>query len=375
MKHVVILQEYVPKYREAFFEQLIELGRRNDIIITIAAGQPERSQSRRGDLSQEGFWLPVKQRELRIAGKRIVLRRIGRTIKNADLVILEQARRNLDAYRLLLRRRPNIKVALWGHGKDYVKATSKLDNALQAFLTKRCDWFFAYTYSGGRAVQELGFPSSRITVLGNSIDTKEIVRESRSISEKDLEEFRVEHGLTDNVAVFLGGLDESKRIPFLLESAEIAYSLDNAFRLHIVGDGIERHLVEKKAKTCPGLIYSGPLVGRKKALALVSAKVIAMPGRVGLIAVDSFAVGRPVVTTEWPWHAPEYDYLSNGLDSLVLRNDPESYAKGLVQLMGDATALSELQGNCHAKSLQYTVESMAESYLAGIVKVLESKGA
>ncbi|GAA5193167.1 hypothetical protein GCM10023346_17190 [Arthrobacter gyeryongensis] len=374
MKRVVILQEYVPTYREPLFRQLIRLGEENGISICVAAGSPKGSQALRGDTSPADFVRPIRQRELRFAGRRMVFRQIGHYLEDADLVILEQARRNLDAYRMLLPNRRSSMVALWGHGKDYVKSTSRIEAYLNSLLTRRCDWFFAYTESGGHSVQNLGVPSTRVTVLRNSVDTKMIVQKSATISSTELAHFRDTRGLTDNVAVFVGGLDESKRIPFLLEAAEVAHSLDPSFRLLVVGDGVQRPLIEKAAETSDAVVYAGALFGAEKTRALLSAKVIAMPGRVGLIAVDSFAAGRPIVTTDWPWHAPEFEYLLPGIDSLTTEDDSRIYGESLLGLMNDTARLGFLQNNCQAKEADYSIEAMSQRYFEGISRALEVGG-
>lgn len=370
MKKVVILQEYVPTYREPLFRRLIQLGREQGISIKVAAGVPAGSQYKRGDVASADFVERLKQKELRVAGKRLVLRGIKRQVATADLVILEQARRNIDAYRLLFSMRKKPLVALWGHGKDYVKAPSVFDYHLQRLLTKRCHWFFAYTDGGAAAVKDIGIPNSSITVLRNSIDTTAMSDDASDITSDELAEFRDEYDLTDNVAIFVGGLDSSKRLPFLIEAARLAHERDATFRLLIVGDGAERELVKRSAASGNGVVYAGPLFGRKKTLALLAAKVIAMPGRVGLIAVDSFAVGRPIVSTCWPWHAPEFEYLSPDFDSVITEDVITSYSFGLLEIMQDPSRLEWMQENCQRKSRDYNIEGMAQRFLNGIVEAL-----
>ena len=52
-----------------------------------------------------------------------------------------------------------------------------------------------------------------------------------------------------------------------------------------------------------------------------------MPGRIGLIAAEALALGIPVITTDWPYHVPETEYLSEGVSTFTAPNDPESYAR------------------------------------------------
>lgn len=369
MKSVVVLQEYVPGYRVPFFQALIELGKGQGIKIDVAAGKPAGLQSKRGDTSASDFILPINQYEFKVLGRRLVARRIGAHIAFADMVVMEQARRNIDAYRLFLPRRKQT-TALWGHGKDYVKSSSRLESFIQRSLTRRCDWFFAYTESGARAVEDQGVPAERITTVYNSVDTSALSASLAKLSEAELKRFRDVHGLTDNVAVFIGGLDASKRLPFLIESAKIVHATAPDFRLLIVGDGDQRQLVEQAAEQHDSLVYAGALFGSDKMLALAASKVIAMPGRVGLVAVDSFAIGRPIVTTDWPWHAPEFEYLTPDFDSVVTPNDLHAYAQGLLGILVNQSKLQELQSNCLEQATVFTVEAMAERFLEGIIRAL-----
>lgn len=368
MKRVVILQEYVPTYRRPFFEALIRLGQENNIRIDIAAGQPTGKQSQRNDLATADFVTPLSQYELRFAGRRLVFRRTAHVIHGADLIILEQARRNLDTYQLLGRRSRPYQVGLWGHGKDYVKKSTRAERVLQRYLTKRSDWFFAYTELGAEEVRSFGFPSDKITVVRNSVDTVEIRSLARVITTADIASFRSLHGMTDNTAVFIGGLDETKRISFLLEAAAAAHKLDDTFRLLIVGDGPARHAVEDASGCSESVLYAGALLGRSKTLALLASKVIAMPGRVGLVAVDSFASGRPIVTTDWPWHAPEFEYLSPGANSVVAEDN--DFAKELLSLMNDEPRLARMQNDCLSRSSEYTTDAMASRFFRGIAQAL-----
>ena len=72
--------------------------------------------------------------------------------------------------------------------------------------------------------------------------------------------------------------------------------------------------------------YSGPA---EKALIMRIAQALLNPGRIGLIAVDSLAVGVPILATDWKFHAPEYDYLTPGRDVVESENTVDAFS-GLV---------------------------------------------
>jgi glycosyltransferase involved in cell wall biosynthesis len=364
---VVIVQEYIPAYRVAFFEALHERAQSEGIELIVACGRPRQAQENRGDAETVTFVTLLRQREWTILGRRVVIRRLREAIAGADLVILEQARRNLDAYRLLTRRHPGGRlVALWGHGTDYTGPTKAFDRSVRRWLTSRADWFFAYTQGGVEAVAAEGYPRSRATLVQNSIDTTALRKSVAAVTNESIESFTRTHDLHGKTALFIGALDESKRLPFLRDAAKISHALDSRFRLLIAGDGDMRHDVETWASHQACLTYLGPLTGGDKAVALASSQVLAMPGRVGLVAVDSFAAGLAIITTDWAWHAPEFEYLENGRNSVVTADETSAYGQALIEVLCDRKLLAQLRAGCIAASEVITVAAMTENFLGGI---------
>lgn len=366
MPCVVIVQEYVPHYRRPFFEQLASLGAEAGVEIVVAAGNPSGGQTGRAD----GVTLPgqrrLVQKEFRLGVKRVTIRKLGPAVADADFVILEQARRNFDAYYLLARTNRRFPVALWGHGRDYTQRSGAVGDALRRWLTARADWFFAYTEGGRAAVASEGYPAERVTVVNNSVDTSDLANGVRSLPAEAVSTFRRRHDLRDATALFLGGLDGSKRLNFLLDSAVIVHDKLPDFRLVIAGDGVERSRIASFAAANPWCVYLGQIHGPEKWAALASAQVLTMPGRVGLVAVDSFAAGVPIITTDWPLHAPEFEYLTPGENAVVTRDDRVAYAQGLEDVLVDVSTRQRLSAHAHASAEAYSVEKMARRYLDGI---------
>jgi glycosyltransferase involved in cell wall biosynthesis len=367
---VVILQEYIPQYRVPFFERLIEEASRENIIIRVGHGKANANQLARDDTAAIGNSFVVQQLELKLRGRRLVLRHAGKSAWEADLVIVEQARRNLDTYRLLIPAKLRANIALWGHGKDYTVEPTRLERRLQRALTSRASWFFGYTQGGVDFVVASGFHRDSTTVVQNSIDTAALKREVAAILPAEIASFSATHGLGKKTALFIGGLDDSKRIPFLIEAAVIANKEDPHFRLLIVGDGPLRPVAEAASANYSFIKYFGSRHGREKALVFAVSKILAMPGRVGLVAVDSFAAGIPIVTTAWGRHAPEFEYLAAGENAEISADTVSNYAAVMVRLLRDEPRLLELRANCLASSETYTLDSMVSNFLHGIRKAL-----
>ncbi|MEW1912865.1 hypothetical protein AB0442_31260 [Kitasatospora sp. NPDC085895] len=108
----------------------------------------------------------------------------------------------------------------------------------------------------------------------------------------------------------------------------------------------------------------------RKALLGAVSDVLLMPGLVGLCAVDSFVLETPVVTTPWPWHAPEFEYLEHGRNALVAPDDVQRYADAVAGLLGSPAGLDAMRSECRKDAARYTVEEMSRRFADGLVDLL-----
>ena len=369
---VAIIHPWFPQYRVGFFENLVRRGAEDGIEFLIFHGDspPEWKDRNDGGVSEEFTRLPT--RFFNVRGRTLNRKSLKplRAHRGFDLVIVEQAVRNLETYQLCLSRVP---LAYWGHGKTYTVQVSEGQERLKQWLTRRGSWFFAYTAGGVEAVVDAGYPRAQTSVVQNSIDTSTLRREIAAVEVDTVKAFNARHDLHGKTALFIGGLDASKRLSFLLEAAETAHALDSDFRLLIVGAGIDRELVESAAARVTCVKYLGSLFGADKAVAITASQVMAMPGRVGLVAVDSFAGATPIVTTDWPWHAPEFEYLESGVNAVVTADDTDNFANALVATLQNSITLAAMQQACLEASERYTVEAMVENFIVGVRSALESR--
>lgn len=363
MRTVSIVQEYVPRYRVPFFEQLANVLAEHGISLSVYAGGPSRSQAQRNDSALLPLLRPLKQWEFSILGRRIVLSDAVKKTKGSDLVIYEQARRNMSLYESLLRPQIRPHVALWGHGTDYAVSKSRVDQALLRFLTNRVCWFFGYTQQSVDRVVHNGFSAANVTRVDNAIDTQMLQQSVRNARRSGME--RDGFGM-----VFLGGLDESKRIPFLLAALERVLSSNPTSRIDFIGDGVDRRMVDEFVHGHERRKAWGGLDGLEKAEVLASADVIVMPGRVGLVALDSFAAGIPIITANYELHAPEFSYLTNRVNCVVAGNTVSEFSEALQEVIDDPEFLDELKAACVQKANEYSIERMVTNFSEGVISAL-----
>jgi glycosyltransferase involved in cell wall biosynthesis len=95
-----------------------------------------------------------------------------------------------------------------------------------------------------------------------------------------------------------------------------------------------------------------------------------MPGLVGLGILDSFALETPIITTNYPFHSPEIDYLENGINGFVTNNNIEDYSKTVIEVLKTKKYLDLIEG-CKVSSEKYTIEAMAENFKNGILSCLK----
>jgi glycosyltransferase involved in cell wall biosynthesis len=355
---VTIIQPYVPAYRVPLFDQLSRLLADSGAQLQVVHGSPDGEQADRGD-ARAGTWSrPTKARAFRFRGHELHFRSVLRAVWHSDIVVAELASTNLDTYltALLFPR----KLMLWGHGKAYVTDASELDARLELWLARRAERVFVYTEGGAAYLRSVGYDAERLTVVRNSTDTVALRGVASEVSAEVLAAFRRRHDLGEGpVACFVGSFDESKCLPLLFAAAELVHERLPHFRLVVAGAGALQGLVNEAVE-----LSFVRVLPRADILALATigraSDFMVIPGRVGLIAVDALALGLPVVTTNFPYHAPEAEYLTSEVSVIAPRNAP-ALADAIVKLATDSARLANAQGRAYELGGSITIQAMAQA--------------
>ncbi len=360
----------MPHYRIPFFAQLKKLGLDSNVEYVVGAEDSDINSLKEIGYQSRLHIEAIAASKYTFKGRPLLKHDIPRYLLSADLIIAEFALRNLVVLKWAFFGGVQ-RLALWGHGKTYTKASTKFEEWVKTKLANHCDWFFGYTQKGVDSVVEKGFQPNLTTVVQNSTDTNELKKLLGEVTQKKIDAFKLINSIGDGpVAVFVGALDASKRLEFLIMSSVEVHKNIPDFELLIFGSGTELESVLASCEKFPFIKYCGRADQNTQALISKVAKLIMMPGRVGLIAVDSFALGLPIATTNWPWHAPEFEYLANGRNSVIFNDTLEDYSLGVMNLIGDESRLSELRDNCLEDSKIYTIETMAFNFHEGVKQVL-----
>lgn len=378
-RRVAIVQRELPHYRTPFFECLrLELNARGLAIDVIESNArvPKRLP---GDIGHVPWAQEATATEIGIGRLRFLWQPVYSRLRTADLVIVEQASRLLLNYVLLARqaiiRRP---VAFWGHGRSFHSeaVASSIGESIKRWLSRRVHWWFAYNDLSAQVISEFGFPADRITVVQNSTDTRGFGRLVDQSPPEALEEFRERYGLQrGRTAIFVGSLHPEKQLPFLFEAIQHLHRYDSSYSLLVVGSGVEQSLVEAVSIRRSFVHYLGNLFEADLAKAFAVADVVLVPGWAGLVIVDAFAAGVPIVVGSSFPHPPEVSYIESGVNGIVVEDDgcPKRYADRVRALLEDVDEYQRLVRGCADAAETYSVEAMAVRFADGIVEALSPR--
>lgn len=372
---VVFLERMIPDYRTRLFVLLREKLAERGIEFILVTGQMHDSESLR-ELLPSGDW--VKKIHNVYLTEKIHFPMFKNTIKHADLVIMHPQNSALGNYWLIARRkltgRP--KIAFFGHGGNAQILKSgtpmPIKEHWKRWLARSPDWWFPYTEFSRDLIQELEieYPSSRMTIVNNAIDTTSFARGLDAVSAETVNQLRDELKITstNQVGLFCGRLNPIK-VNVLAEAALMIYKRNPEFRLIIVGKGPERPRIEKFAAENPWVHYVGPKYDEERFPYFAVSHVFLMPGLVGLAILDALAAGLPLLTTKCGVHAPEISYLQHGTNGLMTQPDAQVYADAVIELLNNPSKLHEMSLAARATGRGITMESMADRFVEGVCKL------
>jgi glycosyltransferase involved in cell wall biosynthesis len=365
LKSILIIQPYIPEYRRKFFSMLEAYCKRNNLELTILAPKPDKLFQLRGDQSSDlDIVHEIQVHRIRLLGKQVDYFRLPRGLrfKDFDLVIMEQTLKNIQYPFLLLRAPKKTRIALWGHGKTVVKKKSKVEQLLQLFLTKQADFFFSYTKSGADYLAEHGFPREKITVLQNSNSSIGRIENTARHSK----EIGTSPRLDGARCCYIGALESTKGIDFLIKAIPIIKDAFPKFQFTFIGDGPARQLVADFVEMNSYASWLG--FKNETDLDEISHEfsLILIPGRVGLIAVDSLMLLIPIVTTSHGFHAPEYEYIQKNGTSIEINGTYQDYALEVIRLLNNPAEIIKMRENLSSLRSNHTLEVMVENFTAGL---------
>ncbi len=374
---VAVLLKNLNQYRVPFYEVVREDLRAHNIELRLIVADGMTEDHAKGDRATLPWAEHRPFREFSLAGKTLLWQPGFDTASGADLIITEQASKQLFNIVLAYGQRGlHTRLAFWGHGKNFqTSIEGSSGEGLKRRLTQKSHWFFAYNALSAEAAVEAGMPADRITSVMNATDTENIRSVLASLPESTNADVRAQLGMGDGpVVLCMGGMYPPKRPAFLLEAAYALRERVPDVELLVIGGGSEQHLVAEAAEQHPWIHATGPIYGDERLRLASVAALQVMPGLVGLNVVDAFGLGLPTVTTDIDYHSPEIDYLVDGVNGVVVTGDPSpaEFAAGTAAVLVDSERLQALRSAADETGRELTIENMARNFTEGVIDALNA---
>lgn len=368
MAKFVIIQPYVPGYRRELFDRLSVRLRSEGHELLVLSGEPRGSQRLRHDASQlqDAQHSVFASRVLRFGSIELRLGPPKQAWSDADVLVVELAAGSLTSYRALISPRPT---AVWGHVGSYVAADHRLLRALRGWQVRKADRVLAYSDHGAATAVAYGARPDRVAVVHNTVDTAALRDAVLAARERNEPSVRRELGAPDGpLFAVIGGLDESKRIDLLVATLDRLWDSGSRIGMLIGGRGAFEHMLDA-ARARGQVVLLGHVHDQEKALMARVSTALFNPGRVGLIAVESFSLGLPVITTPHANHAPEFGYLRPGEDSLVVEADPGALAATLTRLVSNPEERARFVAATEARAGEFPLARMVDEMHAALTQL------
>lgn len=376
-RRVAVVQDYVPNYRFEFFDRLVGRLAPEQIDVIVVAAHPPGANSRRGDSIESAGWLrqvdgplelwppgvgPAKTR----GGPRIFCYGNDRHWRNCHGVIMGLRGADLDLHLELCRKQfSGRSVGVWGHIIQSVNPPNAIDLALERWQMRRSDHVFAYTHEGYESAVQCGLPPSKVTAVMNSTDVSVFSQSYARLSPTEVASFQRQHLLVPGKTFgYIGGLDSSKRIRFLSGALDLMWRTDPEVKVLVGGRGEDQELLSGAAERGQVVMlgYAGPA---EKALIARASQALLNPGRIGLLAVEAMAVGIPILTTDWPYHAPEFNYLKAGRDVFISPDEISAFVNLIRKHVNHQLIVSSKVAAPFPR-----IEDMVENFASGVEAML-----
>lgn len=366
MASVAVVQPYIPEYRIPFFKAVEERLRNQGHTLVVLAGTADADQAVRGDTAR----LPeieVSLRTRRHALGPLRWRSTGALehLRQMDVCVVELAAGSIDTFNALTR--AHIPVGVWGHVDDYVSKGSIAGRAIKRWQVRRAHAVLAYTATGAARARRWGARADKVFTLNNTVDLSSL---QRAIDQREALP-TVDEDDRARTFSYIGGLDASKRIDLVAEALKVLWESGSSVRLLVAGGGTQRHLL-RPAEERGQVVLLGRADDAIKADMAARSVALLNPGRVGLLAVESPVLGLPIITTNGARHAPEFEYLTPGANTVLTQANGQALADALARIATDRTYLFGLQQSLREIAGQPTLTGMVSSFVSGIEHLLRS---
>ena len=371
MKKVLIIYKFLPQYRKEFFNLLREELALQNIEIELVYGKIRNTDSLKSDEVDIEWAQFIPNKRVLIGKTELLWQPCLKYLYDKDLVIVEGANRLLLNYYLMIARHfSKFKLAFWGHGRNLQEDINSIRNRFKYLFLKKCDWWFGYTSGVKKFLIVNGYPEDKITVVQNAIDTTSLREHYNQISKLEINELIDEFGIKGcKTGIYCGAMYPDKRLDFILETCKIVKNVIPEFHMIFIGSGIESYKVVQAAENFNWIHYVGSMFDKDRVKYFKISDIQIMPAAVGLGMLDSFAMETPMITTVNSFHGPEIEYLENGINGFITKDNILDYSQTIIDVLQTQKYIALIE-ECKLSAGIYNMESMVANFKNGILSCL-----
>jgi glycosyltransferase involved in cell wall biosynthesis len=382
----IVHDGYVPAYRLRLYELLGEL---DDIEYVVFHGRKPRNLISAPAEGPFGFPnVEVHNFEIGVGRKALVYQGLMREIARGhyDAVVMGIWLRFVSNLALLpllkVRRTP---VVFWGQGFDKPEEAGRLlslvlraNACVKGRLARVGDGYLVYTEGGRQRLVSAGLDPDRVFVVCNTLDMEEQVGLHARLRTANGSLLRAELGLRPEsvVLLYVGSIYREKRLGELMISARALIEgklTERPVELVVIGDGPELPTIKAQAVGLDGVHFRGEVRDQfEVARHMRVAAAVVCPGGVGLVVNHAFGQGRPVITRDSTLHGPEFEYIRDGENGLVVGGELAAFIRTLADFVDSPGRQRALAEGALASRDALGIERMARAFDDGVRSVLGS---
>lgn len=377
-KVLIAHQSTIPHYRMPFY-RAVERLRPSWWEFTVVYDADEAQQQFFVASDNPAVGFPViseRTYALRLGKKRCVWQNFLFKAWKYDLIVVGHTMHNLSYPFAYFWRIGGKSIAYWGQGRDtsveHPTGVKALLEKAKLWLVDRSDGFFAYTKGVRDYMVNHGIDEEKIFTLYNTID----IQHQREIFENTIHHrdvYRKQAGLDQKkVLLFVGRLNDRKRLDFLVDSYAHLRTIDQRYHLIIIGGG-DISYVDTFKKRCgdDSVSYHGIVADKDMGYFYTISDLFVFPGAVGLGPIQSLCFDLTPVIIESKIHNPEREYL-NEENALICKDNinSENYARMIENHLRNRERWEKYRLQAWPSIQHLTIDHMASNFIHGINAIL-----
>lgn len=180
----------------------------------------------------------------------------------------------------------------------------------------------------------------------------------------------------DKVIISVGRLAEEKNWTTLLQAFALALEKQKNLRLVLVGDGPQASALRQLAGELgitERVLFPGRVPFEKIPKHLKAADLFAFASVTetqGLVTLEALAAGLPVAAVAGPG---TQDIIDDGVQGLLVKNDPHELANGIVKLIGNPDLMARFKSAALQKAQEYDHKQLARQMLKVYKQAIQDK--